>query len=306
MPKPIPFKIEGLDATIEVLNLDEKVLSPSPENSIDESFFTACDVYRTTGLSYRQLNNWDLKGVLPNSRGTETGWRTFSYREIFAILVCSDLRTRFGVPLESLKTLQMYLMREDIGFLGEALERISAERFALYLVTDLKESFRMISDAELQSTSMSGLFRGDEPAAFILLKLNPLVNKITRLLDHPFQLQTSSAAYEAIDETLDAVTVRNHKEREVLRLVREGDYDRISIQLKDGNIVSAETEKEISKSQQNRLLDILNNREFQTVTVTKHDGEIVKIKQKVTIKFLQTTGAESLHRQKDHEGRGTA
>ena len=306
MPIPIPNKIEDIDATIEVLDLDEKILSPSPENPIDESFFTACDVYRTTGLSYRQINNWDLKGVLPNSRGTETGWRTFSYREVFAILVCSDLRTRFGVPLESLKTLQMYLMREDIGFLGEALERISAERFALYLVTDLKESFRMISDAELQSTSMSGLFRGDDPAAFILLKLNPLVNKITRLLDNPFQLQTASAAYEAIDETRVAVTIRNDQEREVLRLVRAGTFDRITINLKNGEIVTVEAINEISKADQKKLLSILNSRDFQTVTITKHDGDIVRITQKVPIRFLPTPRSAPLLRQKDPEERGKA
>jgi hypothetical protein len=91
-------KIDGLDVTIEEIDLSAKDLSPSADNVIDEPFFTACDVYRTAGLSYRQLNNWDLKGVLPNSRRKEAGWRTFSYREVFAIFVCSEIRTRFGVP----------------------------------------------------------------------------------------------------------------------------------------------------------------------------------------------------------------
>ena len=107
----------------------------------------------------------------------------------------------------------------------------------------------MKSDVELQGLSIGPLLRGDDPAAFILLKLNPLVNTITRLLENPFRLKTSEATYKAIDEKSHAATAQNDEELELLRLVRDGAYNRISIELKNGKILSAEAEKAISKSQ---------------------------------------------------------
>ncbi len=34
----------------------------------EERLYRASDVKRASGLSYRQLNDWDSKGVLPASR----------------------------------------------------------------------------------------------------------------------------------------------------------------------------------------------------------------------------------------------
>jgi hypothetical protein len=289
----------------EVLNVDGKSFIPTPED-IDAPFFRACDVQLAAGLSYRQLNNWDSIGVLPNSRGAALGWRKFSYREVFALAVCSDIRSRFGVSLDALKPLQSYLLREDIDFLGDVRERMTTHLFAFYLLTDLRELFFLIPDVEFESVATRNLLRGDAPAAFILLKINPLLSRILLCLDTPARLKTSHGAYDTFDAKRQEGTVQNEQEREVLRLVREGCFDRISIQLKDGNIVRAEAEKEIPESQRRKLLNILNSRDFQTVTMTKQDGEIVRIRQKIPITFPQITEPKYLHRQKDPEGRGKA
>lgn len=292
-------------AQTEVLNVDETSLIPTADN-IDAPFFRAYDVQQAAGLSYRQLNNWDSMGVLPNSRGAELGWRKFSYREVFALAVCSDIRSRFGVTLESLKSLQSYLLGEEIDFLGELRERMTTDPFAFYLLTDLRELFLLLSDVEFESVSTRNLLRGDAPAAFLLLKVNPLLNRILLCLDTTARLKTSRGAYDLIDAKREEGTVQNDQERKVLRLVREGGFNQISIRLKDGNIIHAEAEKEFSKSQLKNLTGILNDGKFQTVSITQHNGEIVRINQKLPIKFSQTTGSEPLHRQKNPEGRGKA
>ncbi len=64
--------------------------------------FKAGDAKKAAGLSYRQLNDWDQKGALAGERASESGWRKFSPRELFAVLICAEIRKRFGVPVESL------------------------------------------------------------------------------------------------------------------------------------------------------------------------------------------------------------
>lgn len=279
---------EGI--TYQILRLDERCLEPTPDNK-DIPFLRACDLREAAGLTYRQLNNWEAKGVLPSSERTEPGWRKFSYREVFAIMICSDIKQRFGVPLESLRSLQLHLLDPETNFLGNALERIFWERVAFYLLTDLKSSFKMLSIVELGGSGGDEALVGEQPAGFILLKLNELVNRILLFIDKPFQIKTTDVSHDS------------EAEQEILRLVRDGTFSRVSVQLKNGRIFAAEAEREIPRSKKNRLLEILSEQDFQTVTMSKQNGEIVRITQKLPIKFPDTKNALP-RRQKKSEDRG--
>src|SRR5262245_49642497 len=105
-----------------------------------DSTYTAADLKRAAGLSYRQINEWDQKGVLPESRIDEAGWRKFSPRDIFALMVCGEIRRQFGVPVETLKWVRTFMQQKGADHLSAAIE-IMAQGMAVLLMTDLNETF---------------------------------------------------------------------------------------------------------------------------------------------------------------------
>ena len=55
----------------------------------DRDGFTANDLLQSARTdSYRQLNDWDARGVLSHTTGpTKSGWSRFTPREVFALMV---------------------------------------------------------------------------------------------------------------------------------------------------------------------------------------------------------------------------
>lgn len=269
-----------------------------------EAKYTANDVKKAAGLSYRQLNNWESKGALPGGRDAEEGWRKFSPRDIFALMVCSELRKHFHVPLEAVGWVQSFMQKEGANHLQAAVELIANYGFTVWLLTDCKTIFIMDSDLEFEDLFSLGCFRGEGPEGYILLRINPIVNKLLGCLKSPIQLKTNDRVYGAIQEARKAHSAQSSQEFEVLQLVRDGNYDQITIQLKNGKIVGAEGEEELSISDHKRLLDLIQQHKYQTVTIKKHDGQIVRLRRKIPIKFCDNQNVSHLHRQKNPEGRG--
>jgi DNA-binding transcriptional MerR regulator len=86
----------------------------SPDD-VDQTF-TAGDLKRLIGLTYRQLNDWEKRaGALDSQREGNEGWRKFSAEHMLALAVCASLRRQFSLPLEKLGELRRWLMgaRED-------------------------------------------------------------------------------------------------------------------------------------------------------------------------------------------------
>ena len=64
-------------------------------------------------MTYRQLNDWDARGAIPGGRAGDAGWRKFSARDLFAMMVCSEIRRRVGVPVESLRYVMNCMVQND-------------------------------------------------------------------------------------------------------------------------------------------------------------------------------------------------
>jgi hypothetical protein len=268
-----------------------------------EPEYTANDVKKAAGLSYRQLNNWNSKGALPGERQGEEGWHKFTPRDIFALMVCSEIRKQFHVPLESIKWIQSFMQQQEANHLAAAIEIISTYGFTVWLLTDCKTTFIMDSDLEFEDLFNLGYFRADGPQGYIFLKINPIVNRLLSCLKTPIELKTHHRIYSTIHKGRMEQSTQSPQEFEVLRLVRDGGYDRISVQLKNGKIISAETEEEIPDSDRKRLLEIIEQNKYQTVTIKKHDGKIVRLSRKIPFKFSDFKSSSSSPRQnKPEEG----
>lgn len=267
--------------------------SEETKNDFQSQPLTASDVKKVAGLSYRQLNDWDSKGALPNNRKTTSGWRKFSPREIFAIMVSSEIRSKFGVPIESLRWIRSFMLQEGADHYRSAIELIARFGFSVYIMTDLKETFVMDSDLEFKDMFQMGYFRGDEPQNYIFIKVNPLVNRLLGCLKKPIELKTHNIIYDSIDDHLFDRKVHSNEEHNVLSLIRDKKYQRISVQIRDGRIISADTEEELSDIEKEKkekdIIDVIKSKDYQTVTVQKHGGKITRISSKTHIKLGKVT-----------------
>jgi len=250
----------------------------------DSQTYTAADLKRAAGLSYRQINEWDEKGVLPETRSNDAGWRKFSPRDIFALMVCGEIRRQFGVPVESLKRVRVFMLQDGADHLQAAIE-IMGQGMAVVLMTDLKETFVMDSDLEIEDLLHLGYFRHEGRQGYLLIKLNPLVNRLLGCLKEPVTLSIHDAIYRVVRNARGELGIRSQEEFEVLRLLRSGEYRKVIVHLNDGKILRADTEAGVSEAEQRRLLKVLDGEQFQTVTVTLHDGKIVKATKQKPVKF---------------------
>ena len=250
----------------------------------DDPTYTAADLKRAAGLSYRQINEWDQKGVLPETRSDDSAWRKFSIRGIFAVMVCSEIRRQFGVPVESLRWVRSFMLQEGADHLRAAIE-IMCQGMAVVLMTDLRKTFVMDSDLEFEDLLHLGYFRYEGPQGYVLLKLNPIVNRLLACRKEPVTLSIHDDVYRVIRNVRGELRIRSQEEFEVLRLLRSGDYRKVTVHLEDGKILQADTEAGVSAAEQMRLLKVLAGDQYQTVTVTLHDGKIVKATRQKPVKF---------------------
>lgn len=186
----------------------------------DAREFTASDVKASAGLSYRQLNDWESKGALPGNRESEAGWRKFTLREVFAVMVCAEIRRQFGVPLESLRWVRSFMLQEGANHFSYAVETIDNYGFAVWLLTDLKETFIMDTDLEMEDLLHLGFLRGASPKGFILIPINPLVNRLLQCHKPPIKLKIHDKIYAKLRAIKSEDMQRTFRQN--VRLVRKG------------------------------------------------------------------------------------
>jgi hypothetical protein len=162
---------------------------------LKDAEFKPADVKAAAGLSYKVLNDWERKGVFPTDKGRGAGWRKFTLREVFALMVCSEIRQRFGVPVESLRWIKAFMLKEGANHFNYAVETIDKYGFAVWLLTDLKETFIMDTDLEMEELLHLGFLRGASPKGFILLSINPLVNRLLQCHKPPIKLKIQDRIY---------------------------------------------------------------------------------------------------------------
>ena len=160
-----------------------------PEN---DHRFSASDVREVADLSYRQLDDWDEKGVLPSSREGYSGWRKFNLREIFVLLVCAEMRKRFGVPIESLKFIQGCMLKNGADHFRAAVEMTRLLHTPVFILTDFETTFAMDQPFDIADSFIYGLGSQDDEAAFVVLKVNPLVNRVLDLLKDPIRIEENT------------------------------------------------------------------------------------------------------------------
>ncbi|MBD3223059.1 MerR family transcriptional regulator [bacterium] len=246
--------------------------------------YTANDVRAAANLSYRQLNGWDEKGVLPESRESGKAWRKFTPGQVFVIMVMSEIRRRFGVPLDKLRWLGRQLFERDSDWLREAVHQFALLGSPIFLYTDLKSIVSIDADFEIGTELQLGAFGPAECDGFIMLRLNDLVNRMLRCLKDPIQLEVSDRGrMYMLGETFRS-SARSVGEQELLELVRKGRYSRLVVHLDDGDIKKFDAEEELKPEQIETIKEILGERAYQHVVVKQHNGRVDRFVRTLSIR----------------------
>jgi hypothetical protein len=142
-----------------------------------ELAYTARDVKAAAGLTYRQLNDWDAKGVVAGTRAAGAGWRRFSGRSVFALMVCSEIRRRFGTSVDALRFVRQALEQPADDHFGRALG-LFLHGGGATLLTDLRATLMVDRRRDIAEWLRRGPAAAAEPAAVIVVILDPLIAQL--------------------------------------------------------------------------------------------------------------------------------
>jgi hypothetical protein len=145
---------------------------------------------------------------------------------------------------------------------------------AVLIFTDLEESFDMDADIAIADMQDLGYCRYDHPHAYILICVNPIVNKILAALKRPVRLEISDRAYEARSAANAKFSVQDDAELAVLDGMRDDDVKRFIVTARDNEIL-LEIEQELPEGTD--LNTAASGHDFQTVTIKRHEGKNVRI-----------------------------
>jgi len=240
------------------------------------------------GLSYRQLNDWDSLGAAPSERDGEGGWRKFTPKQIFTLMVCNEIRHHYGTSVKRLGFVRACMLKPDpVNHLTEMVE-LMVFGLHVFLLTDLEETFMMGSDLEFTDYMRVGYFRPEGTRPFIFLPLNKIVNQLFGAFKKPAHMEPNHDLYQNRLQVEAATTVRTAPELDLLQAIRSGKFDRVEVKVKDGRIRFLNAEGEVEAS--DRVVDdgsvnVTRKGEFETLSITSRNGQVVTAKRTLPKKY---------------------
>lgn len=226
-------------------------------------------------MTYRQLNEWDQKGVLPHDREGDRGWRRFSPNQIFTLMVCRALQKRFGTPLPLLKLVISKMNESGVNYANWVSERVFSLGVGVWLVTDFTETFFIDDEVGLSARIGGGLFSRSEPNGYAMLRVDPLLDMLTQRLGND-PLEMHGIGYALIRE---GYGVLDSPERELLRNIRGGEFRSIEVALDDGEIRTIK--KTSSVEPEADIAALLREQKYQRISIVRTDGKTVSVERQI-------------------------
>lgn len=271
-------------------NLLIKYLLLNDELKLDEfinkKLFTVAD----TPLTYRQVNSLDTDKLLTNDREEKQGWRKFSFKELIYVMIVHELK-KFGLKHEQLRQLWEAFFKEPTKIENRQVEEIEINKgigeIAIGCVFEQVE-ITLVIDSEgkvifYDPVHYALFYSSSIPQ--IQIKLNDIVNDLlVKSKKEPIPV-TWSVRQTILDSYKHDLSP---KEEELLKIIRNVDYSAIRVKKKDGEItlVYAEKIRDGSNGTTTQdLIEMLNTKDFQDISIIKRDGKIVNYKIEETIKL---------------------
>ena len=152
--------------------------------SMIERTLAPLDVKKITGLSRRQLSEWDSKGLLlTQKRDSQNAWRRFSGANTIQLAVLSELR-KMGLSPIDLRELAIWMRDREMEMMKYIREKISRGSI-VFLSSNLKDRFFIHSNEseDVQEMIMLAYQKSGDNKIVLQINLNNIVNGILEELN---------------------------------------------------------------------------------------------------------------------------
>ena len=214
---------------------------PKSKGQQNKREFSAKDVKGTAGISYRQIHTWDSKQVLPKSSGGKSSWRKFTGKDVIKLTIISRL-VALGIPISRLKKLIVWMNRPEPDAIDWLISQMGYG-FNMFLCTDLEDSFGFDVESEAYEYVLLIGDKIDRPA--IVLPLNKIVNHVLEKMGLKGLEINDQLRYFNLVKMMGAKDKKElaKNEEKIISLIREKQYQTVTAKVKDGKIVHIKREE---------------------------------------------------------------
>ena len=232
-------------------------------------------------LTYKKVNDWDNKNVISGERDNKkAGWRKFSLIDITKLFIISDLR-KLGFNIDKINKILKNISIYSLGALKEGkLHKHTfflLEYFFLDCLQGNKNSIIIEEEEEIFFFDEIDLFQNhfylDQASTpIIILPFFDYVKRIAERLDMKVNYDKDPKVYELF-KILPL-------ERKILDIIYNEKYRKIEITKKNNDQLLITT-RSIRSGKYNKkdVLDLIDQKDYQSVKAILEDGQIVAISQ---------------------------
>jgi len=193
------------------------------------------------GISYRQIHTWDSKKILPKRSGEKSSWRKFTGKDIIKLTIISKL-VDLGIPIGKLKKLMSWMNRPEPDAI-EWLIRQMSYGFNVFLCTNLEDSFGFDTEGEAYEIVLLIGDKTNKPT--IVLPLNKIANDVFEKMGLKKMELNDQLRFFNLRRPM---VIKNKKilakdEEKIISLIREKQYQTVIAKIKDGKIVHIKREE---------------------------------------------------------------
>lgn len=239
-------------------------------------------------LTYRKINDWENKDMISGSRKRKTvGWRRFSVIDVVKLCVISDLR-RLGFSIEKIKTIvdkisDIYV--DGITPEGKVRIRFMQLEYSILDCIDGNKVFLLIDEKENvcflteEDTAFTCFYIDSDFGPLLILPFFSYVKKIVRSMKKDIRIRSKSTVRELFKIMLP------ERERKILEIIRDKKYEQIIVRKPDNEkiLIRAKSRRRGKLSDED-IIKIINEKEYQTITVITDKGRKVDLIQEENIK----------------------
>ena len=234
---------------------------------LNEKRFTT----KAADVTYRIASHWEDLGLIESRKDRGKGWRKFSLLDLVWLKILVQARA-FGFPTEKLLLVRASLFNRTVTAEHSKVPVSVLEVYVALAVSQRKPTYLLIfSDGNAEPVYLEQYNAS--------LKYITLSNHIHLNLNAIIQ---SFCPHADLSPRYDATVEVDGDELEVLFMLRTGSYDSLTVKRRNGKIETLEAEETITER---RIMDLLNEEDYQDVMIKRQDGKTVSIKRKLKRKL---------------------
>ena len=243
-------------------------------------------------LTYKKVNDWDNKEILSGTRfNVEAGWRKFSIIDILKLLIISDLRELgFGLSkiANLLKNIYDYTLNETLNNNNhmQAVSQIRLDTLEIFFLECLNGYKIYLIICEKDKIIFSNEIDLHKKQFYLNETSSPVI--IIPFFDYVQKIAERidiKVKYDKDPKVYELFKILPD-ERKILDIISNKNYESVTIKKQNGKIQTIKaTEIQRGNFTVKNIIEAINQKNYQNVSVLVKDGNKINITREETIKF---------------------